>query len=86
MREITKWVVEDTGQKEVFWPSEEMKRLAWVNDASLYRQADEDPVAFWAERARDRRRGELHLRTRRVLHGARSGGHRCETQADRQQQ
>ena len=53
MREITKWVVEDTGQKEVFWPSEEMKRLAWVNDASLYRQADEDPVAFWAERARE---------------------------------
>ena len=47
----TKWVVEDTKEKGVFWPSEELKRRAWVSDASIYDNAAKDPVKFWEERA-----------------------------------
>ena len=53
MRKVHKWVVEDADDRELFWPSEEMKRHAWIGDASVYEQADTDPVAFWAERARE---------------------------------
>lgn len=48
-----KWVVEDPVEKEVWWPSEELKRRAWVNDPSIYEEADKDPVAFWEARARE---------------------------------
>lgn len=53
MTEAKKWVVEDPKEKEVFWPSDEMKKVAWVSDESLYEKADKDPVAFWGERARE---------------------------------
>lgn len=53
MRDRTRYIVEDANQKEVFWPSEEMKKRAWVSDPSIYEQADKDPVGFWAERARE---------------------------------
>jgi acetyl-CoA synthetase len=49
----TKWVVEDPRQKEVWWPSEELKKMAWVSDESIYEKADKDPVKFWADRARE---------------------------------
>lgn len=47
----TRWVVEDPREKDVFWPSEEMKRRAWVSDPSIYERAARDPVGFWEERA-----------------------------------
>ncbi|MBA7684325.1 Acetyl-coenzyme A synthetase [subsurface metagenome] len=53
MTEATKWVVEDPKEKEIFWPSEELKRKAWVSDESIYAEADKDPVAFWAKLARE---------------------------------
>jgi acetyl-CoA synthetase len=53
MRRAPQWVVEDVEQKELFWPNEQMKQRAWVSDDSMYDQANEDPVAFWAERARE---------------------------------
>ncbi len=31
----------------VFWPSREMKRLAWLTDAGVYKAADKNPVGFW---------------------------------------
>lgn len=46
-----KWVVEDSKEPEVWWPSEEMKRRAWVADPKIYEEAERDPVAFWAARA-----------------------------------
>ena len=49
----TKWVVEDKDKKHVFWPSEEMKKRAWVSDESYYEEAKKDPVAFWEARARE---------------------------------
>ncbi|NLE74205.1 MAG: acetate--CoA ligase [Actinobacteria bacterium] len=53
MREIPTWVVADASQEDVFWPSEAMKKRAWLSDATVYEQADKDPVVFWEERARE---------------------------------
>ena len=53
MKQIIKWVKEDANEKMIFWPSEEMKRKAWVSDESIYAKADKDPVAFWAKQARE---------------------------------
>ena len=44
-RKNIRWVVEDPQKKNVFWPSEEMKKRAWVNDESIYEEAKRDPVA-----------------------------------------
>jgi len=49
----TKWVVEDPKRENIFWPSEELKKTAWVNDGSIYEEASQDPVAFWAKLARE---------------------------------
>jgi len=35
----------------VFWPSEEMKRIAWESDAAIYNTADRNPVKFWEKLA-----------------------------------
>ncbi|MDH5795050.1 MAG: acetate--CoA ligase [Candidatus Bathyarchaeota archaeon] len=48
-----KWIVEDPEKKNVFWPSEELKKMAWISDESIYEEASRDPVGFWAERARE---------------------------------
>jgi len=48
-----KWVEEDPKNKLVFWPTEEMKRRAWISDESIYAEAAKDPVAFWAARAKE---------------------------------
>ena len=48
-----KWVVEDPKEKGVFWPSEELKKKAWVSDGSIYEEGAKDPVKFWCERARE---------------------------------
>ncbi|HID60368.1 MAG TPA: acetyl-coenzyme A synthetase, partial [Hadesarchaea archaeon] len=47
----TKWVVEDKKEKDVFWPSEDLKKRAWVSDETIYEKAAKDPVKFWEERA-----------------------------------
>jgi len=45
------WVVK--GEGEIFWPSPELKKIAWLSDESIYEKANKDPLAFWAERARE---------------------------------
>ncbi len=50
-----KWVVEDPKKENVFWPSEEMKKSAWVSDPGIYGEALKDKEGFWAKVA-----GELH--------------------------
>ena len=47
----TKFVVEDRKSKNVFWPSPEMKKKAWVTDESIYESAKKDPEGFWAKLA-----------------------------------
>ncbi len=53
MSKSVKWVQEDPNNKYVFWPSEEMKKRAWVNDANIYKEAAQDPVAFWDAKAKE---------------------------------
>ncbi|MEM1689412.1 MAG: acetate--CoA ligase [Candidatus Hadarchaeales archaeon] len=45
------WVVEDEHNKDIFWPSEAMKKKAWVSDPSIYEEAAKDPIKFWEEKA-----------------------------------
>ncbi len=47
----TLWVKRDLQKNNVFWPSDELKKNAWVNDESIYTEAAKDPVAFWAKLA-----------------------------------
>jgi len=47
----TQWVVEDPKEKNVWWPSEEMKKRAWVSDPKIYEEAAKDRVAFWEKLA-----------------------------------
>ena len=53
MKEQIKWVVEDPEKKNVFWPSEEMKKRAWVSDEKIYEEAAKDPVSWWAKLAKE---------------------------------
>lgn len=53
MKKAVKWVKEDPDNKFVFWPTDEMKKRAWISDESIYVQAAKDPVAFWATRAKE---------------------------------
>lgn len=53
MPKQVKWVKEDPNNRFVFWPTEEMKKRAWVSDESIYTEAAKDPVAFWAARAKE---------------------------------
>lgn len=53
MKEVIKWIQEDANEKEIYWPTEEMKKKAWVSDESIYAEAERDPVAFWEKRARE---------------------------------
>jgi len=47
------WVKRDSQKNNVFWPSDELKKKAWVNDESIYTEAAKDPAAFWAKLARE---------------------------------
>jgi acyl-coenzyme A synthetase/AMP-(fatty) acid ligase/intein/homing endonuclease len=38
------WVVEKGG---LYWPSEKMKKKAWVNNKKIYEEASKDPIKFW---------------------------------------
>ena len=36
-----------------YYPSKEMKKIAWVNDSKIYKQADKNPVEFWEKLAKE---------------------------------
>jgi len=48
-----KWVREDPSKEYVFWPTDEMKKRAWISDEDIYKDAAEDPVAFWATKSKE---------------------------------
>lgn len=48
-----KWVREDPKQEGIFWPSDALKKRAWLTDEKIYEKAGKDPVAFWAQKARE---------------------------------
>lgn len=45
------WVVKGDG--DIFLPSPELKKIAWVTDESIYEKASRNPIEFWAEKARE---------------------------------
>ena len=40
-----------TKKGNAYWPSDEMKKIAWVKDEKIYSDAEKDPVKFWEEAA-----------------------------------
>src|SRR3989344_7940359 len=38
---------------ELYYPTEEFKKNAWVNDPKIYEEAARDPVKFWEKLAKD---------------------------------
>jgi acetyl-CoA synthetase len=53
MKKGVQWVKKDPEKKDVYWPSEEMKKIAWVSDESIYKKASENPTEFWAGLAKE---------------------------------
>jgi len=53
MSKPPRWVKEDQHNKLVFWPTDEMKKRAWISDENIYKEAAKDPVAFWAEKSKE---------------------------------
>ena len=46
-----KWVVEK--ERDVFWPSKEMRKYAWVSDEKIYKEANKNQIKFWERLARE---------------------------------
>lgn len=38
---------------DLYYPSEEFRKKAWINDENIYREAQRDPIAFWEKLARE---------------------------------
>jgi acetyl-CoA synthetase len=36
-----------------YWPSKEMKKIAWVKDESIYEEAKKNPIKFWERLAKE---------------------------------
>jgi len=51
--EAKKWVKKDPTRENVFWPTDELKKKAWVSDEAIYKEAAADPVGFWAKQAEE---------------------------------
>ena len=49
------WVKRDPHKENVFWPTDAMKKRAWVSDESIYAEASSDPETFWAKHAEELR-------------------------------
>ena len=47
---MTNYVIK---KNNIYWPSEEMKKIAWVNDPKIYKEADKDPVKFWSKLSKE---------------------------------
>ena len=45
-----KYITKKSGK---YWPSKEMKKIAWVKDDKIYKQAEKNPVKFWGELAKE---------------------------------
>jgi acetyl-CoA synthetase len=47
---MNKYVVQKNGK---YYPNEEMKKIAWVNDTKIYSEAKKNPVKFWENLAKE---------------------------------
>ncbi len=41
-----------TKKGEIYWPSKQMKKIAWVKDKKIYSKANKNPIKFWGELAK----------------------------------
>jgi len=37
---------------DTYWPSKEMKSIAWVNNPTIYKEAEKNPIKFWEKLAK----------------------------------
>eukprot|EP00829_Urostomides_striatus_P007386 TRINITY_DN1824_c0_g1_i11.p1 TRINITY_DN1824_c0_g1~~TRINITY_DN1824_c0_g1_i11.p1 ORF type:complete len:616 (-),score=164.08 TRINITY_DN1824_c0_g1_i11:2302-4149(-) len=51
-RKGVQWVVQNGGGEHYYYPSEELKKAAWVSDPGIYAEAEKDPIAFWGKLAK----------------------------------
>ena len=42
-----------TKKGDMYWPSEEMKKIAWVRDPNIYEEARKNPIKFWEKLAEE---------------------------------
>ncbi len=42
-----------TIKNKKYWPSKEMKKIAWVTDPAIYQKAEKDPILFWETLAKE---------------------------------
>ncbi len=47
---MTNYITKKNG---VFWPSSEMKKIAFVKDAKIYEESAKDPIKFWEKLAQE---------------------------------
>ncbi len=47
---MTKYIIK---KGKAYWPSKEMKKIAWVKSASVYKEAEKNPIKFWEKLAED---------------------------------
>jgi len=47
---MKKYIIKKAGK---YWPSNEMKKIAWVKDKKIYSEAEKNPVKFWGELAKE---------------------------------
>jgi len=47
---MVKYITKKGGK---YWPSKAMKKIAWVNSPSIYKQADKSPIKFWEKLAQE---------------------------------
>jgi acetyl-CoA synthetase len=45
---MTKYITKKGGK---YWPSKEMKKIAWIKDDKIYKKAEKDPIKFWEKLA-----------------------------------
>ncbi len=46
----TKWVVK---KNDEYFPSKDMKKIAWLKDEKIYKIADKNPIAFWSKLSKE---------------------------------
>jgi len=47
---MAKYITKKAGK---YWPSDEMKKIVWVKDSGIYKEAEKNPVKFWGEKAKE---------------------------------
>jgi len=40
-----------TKKGNAYWPNKEMKKIAWIKDEKIYKQAEKNPIKFWEQAA-----------------------------------